>query len=533
MNLMKTITIAGLLGTCQMHSVALAAGPDPADFSDAARAYADAMLTDARDVYGASAPLFASQVTRSTHVVPTAPPTLDLPGIDIRESERATGGSNEGQNYQLHRLLHELSLSTGDPAYRRESDKAMSWFFRNTQHSTTGLVTWGEHLSWNFRNDAPFSAHSAGLVHEPVYDRVSPDWANLYAMGERGNAPDASAAIKKYASGLWNYAITNENAGQVDFNRHAPYGSHAAGTEASFPRVGAVFIRAWAETYVRATGAQDATLRSDMSDALGRLTDAYDARRKPASHALAAGTGADYGDAYWMDGDLLYAIEAHTSADLVGGTLGQKLRSSAQKSDVTVLSLPHAPGSAGYLLRARASDLSDIGDPRPGVSGGTWSEMWKLGFDLGASERTTSLVARLMLDRYEQTGDTRYRELALAGALAYLSSQPAPGELVQPRAYADAIELMIAAYILTGDTRYRDRAFAFGSQAMDLFIDGISPLPKASTHPAHADLYDAVTGGDDLMLAFQHLGGLTPVPEPGAVVAGVAAGAALLRRTRR
>jgi hypothetical protein len=67
---------------------------------------------------------------------------------------------------------------------------------------------------------------------------------------------------------------------------------------------------------------------------------------------------------------------------------------------------------------------------------------------------------------------------------------------------ADAIFLMVAAHELTGQQYYLDRADYFAGQAIKIFLDDTSPLPRASS--AH-DHYETITGGDDLMLALFEL----------------------------
>jgi hypothetical protein len=51
---------------------------------------------------------------------------------------------------------------------------------------------------------------------------------------------------------------------------------------------------------------------------------------------------------------------------------------------------------------------------------------------------------------------------------------------------------------LTGNAKYLKRADYFARQGVDLFLDDVSPLPKANTKYHH---YEPVTGGDSFMMA--------------------------------
>ena len=67
---------------------------------------------------------------------------------------------------------------------------------------------------------------------------------------------------------------------------------------------------------------------------------------------------------------------------------------------------------------------------------------------------------------------------------------------------AESIFHMLAAYEVTGQRYYLDRADYFAQQAVKIFLDDSSPLPRASS--AH-DHYETITGGDDLMAALLKL----------------------------
>ncbi|MHC5061770.1 MAG: PASTA domain-containing protein [Planctomycetota bacterium] len=74
--------------------------------------------------------------------------------------------------------------------------------------------------------------------------------------------------------------------------------------------------------------------------------------------------------------------------------------------------------------------------------------------------------------------------------------------------------MLIAAYEIADPAdkqAYLDRAYFMGDQAMLIFLDGTSPLPKASSQTNH---YEAITGGPVLMRALMELSGVQSVTVP-------------------
>jgi hypothetical protein len=110
-----------------------------------------------------------------------------------------------------------------------------------------------------------------------------------------------------------------------------------------------------------------------------------------------------------------------------------------------------------------------------------------------------------------------------------MTSEPDSSLQLYPGAVSDAIDLLLEVYEETGDTRYLDRADYFGQQAAALFFDPDSPLPMATDDHGH---YESITGGPDLMLSLANLQQAIPEPASMVLVGGVLA-AVGLRRTRR
>jgi rhamnogalacturonyl hydrolase YesR len=134
--------------------------------------------------------------------------------------------------------------------------------------------------------------------------------------------------------------------------------------------------------------------------------------------------------------------------------------------------------------------------------------------------RSHAAVANLCFERFKQTNLRPYHDLVVKRARWYLDNDPnvssvgMPNVLmralewvigaeppVYPRMMGQAIKLMLNAYELTGDQKYLARADHFAQWSIRTFVDD-SPLPWVSHRNDH---YEAVTGGDALMMAILEL----------------------------
>ncbi len=453
------------------------------------RDYADAMVGHGRDRYGAAtSPLFASMLDRQTLSLFDDPKNtlVDLSDYGVRQHDRAWNASNPLHDLELYSLLYDLSETTGDPAYGREADAALAWFFENAQSPATDLMAWGEHLSWDFKNERSTVQTKEDQSHEMSQWDL---WPEVYGVAPR--------PARDFAKGLWDHQIYDKTTG--DFSRHAKYDRHAPGRYASFPRYGGNMIVAWAYAYANTT---DEAFKAEMLGAIHTITDSYNGRRKGGTDALPVGTGSGFENTFWTGSSLDMAAEVWRAAALLPQATAEKLRGLAVRSDNVILSLVHnfdghvSGQPEGFLSNAYADTLQP-GDPR-GYADQYYSTMWELGY--GAP--ITSATALAMLERYEQTGISEYRALALEAAERYLSSAPDKSTALHPGALSAAIDLMLEAHRLTNESRYLERAGFFGQEAYCLFMDESSPLPKVTSLHNH---YETITGGDDLMLAFLNL----------------------------
>lgn len=250
---------------------------------------------------------------------------------------------------------------------------------------------------------------------------------------------------------------------------------------------------------LRDGGEQD--VRQTLLTAINRLIDYQSGRRWPGTEALSWARTSEAGpdeDAWQHKNSILMAIELDHA--LAENDLPEHERSKIQQqidlTDDVILNQVHHPLSIdqGFRFFGRASQVNA---DAPGYQ--VYSLMW----DVGYAVATTARYALLHHRRYEQTGNPAYLSQVIAAADLYRSADlPDMTQEYGPDALAHAINLLVIAYEWTQDTRYLDHAETFGQLAIDHFTTDDSDLPKASNQVDH---YEALTGGDDLMLAFYKL----------------------------
>ncbi|HQM49526.1 MAG TPA: hypothetical protein PLJ71_12640 [Candidatus Hydrogenedentes bacterium] len=430
------------------------------------RGYADAMIAGGTDKYGdITSPLFTSVLDRATLTIPGELPEMK----DIRKSDRAYQGGNPMHDECFYQLLYELSDATGDARYCEAADASLKWFFEHAQSPATGLLAWGEHLYWDFKREA-----MGGNDNHEFYR----PWV-LYEASYR-LAPETMA---RFAEGLWEHQIADHEAGL--YSRHAKWSVHGPGTGAEFPRHGGFYIAQWAEAYKR-------TGREVYLTAIETLLDYFERVRHPVSLALPAinPQNKDDGAICWPLSQLSLAVDLGEGAGKVPESLGERMRATAQRNDVSFLVLPHdlsAP-QGGFIAWARL-DLSDVVNDELS-QGHTTCKTWGTGY----GQTTNAGAALLCYERYLQTELPQYRQLVLDAARLYLESDPDRGIELFPGALGEAICLLVAAHRLDAEPQFLARAQVLAGEAIGLFWDD-GPLPRASTRTAH---YETITRCDTL-----------------------------------
>ena len=412
-------------------------------FLDVVRRYADAMIERGRDTYGEqTSGLFLSALDRKTleplKIRPEPPGGIrrgDRSGLPWRRLV----GANPQLDQNLLRILYTLSEITQDQRYSQVADHELEWFFKNAQSPVTGLLPWGEHMSWHVILDKPISS-GTDFAHE--FARPWVLWDRSFEL-----APEAS---KRFALGLWNHQVANHETGA--FDRHAPYEKHGPRDGKDFARHAGFYIHAWAYAYKHT---RDQTFLRATETLLAR----FERKRYDENGQMHATIG---------------SLDVETAASLVPEPLASRLRKFAEIEDQLIL-----------------DDLRrQFGRP-----GGTlaFKPTWQAGYSSGV----TAGWAMFGLARYQQVKKDQFRDLVVAVADAYVDALPDEDVDVWPMSFGHIISAQVAAYRFTKSAVYLEQACRFARMAVDIFWQD-SPLPRASFKTGH---YETITGADSLALA--------------------------------
>jgi len=412
------------------------------NFLAVVRRYADTMIERGRDTYGPQpSGLLLSALDRTTLAplkVRPAPPGGIRRGDRPGRAWVEMNGANPMLDQNLLRVLYTLSEITGEARYAQVADEELTWFFQHTQSPKTGLLPWGEHLSWDVILDVPISGGDE-MMHE--FARPWVLWDRCFAL-----APEAS---RRFALGLWEHQVANQKTG--GFDRHAPYAEHGPVDGKDFARHAGFYIGTWCYAWKYTTN--DVFLR-----AIETLLARFERKRVQKDGSLAATIG---------------PLDCERAATMVPDPLATRLRAFADKEDDLVL----------VELRKQIAGDTHVHVP----------PKWQNGYS--ASPLATS--AMFCLERFEQTGKPAFREALIAIADQYRDAQPEEDVDVWPMAFAHVTSAQVAAYRYTGRAVYLDQARRFAERAVRMFWQD-HPLPRASLKTGH---YETITGADSLALA--------------------------------
>jgi hypothetical protein len=428
-------------------SVADAASRPTNDFLGVVRHYADTMIERGRDTYGTQkSGLLLSAFDRMTLAPLKVRPA---PSGGIRRGDRPgrawveMNGANPMLDQNLLRVFYALSEITGNSRYAKVADEELTWFFNNTMSPKTSLLPWGEHLSWDVIHDIPISGGDE-MMHE--YARPWMLWDRCFTL-----APEAS---RKFALGVWEHQIANHKTG--GFDRHAPYFEHGPVDGKDFARHGAFYIGTWCYAWKYT---KDETFLRAIEAILAR----FERKRVQKDGSLAATLG---------------PLDLEIAATMVPDPLAKRLREFAAKEDELILT---------DLLKQ--------------LTGTNAPPKWQNGYSAG----TIASSAMFCLGRYEQTGQTGYRDALVIGADRYLNSQPEEDVDAWPQSFAHVISTQVAAHQLTKKEIYLKQAQQFARMAVEIFWQD-NPLPRASKQTGH---YETITGADSLALALLEVHAVT------------------------
>ena len=377
------------------------AGGDPADLLGVVRRYADVMIEKGRDDHGRlKSPLFLGALDRHA-LAPLAARPAHPAGIRREDRVglpwRPLTGANPHHDENLLRVLYALTDLTGERRYAEAADAAIRWFFENARAPATGLLAWGEHLSWDVFLDRPISG-STDLTHE---------FARPWALWDRTHelAPEAA---RRFALGLWEHQVADHETGA--FDRHAPFDRHGPQDGKDFPRHAGFYIDTWAHAYSRT---RDPTFLRAIEVVLAR----FERRR-------AAGPGGPR--------STIGPIDTAAAAPLVPEPLSGRLARFAGEEDRLVLE---------ELRREH------------GAPGGSWRfrPTWEAAYGAGIAADW----AMLAIARYERAGKREHRELILAIADSYRDELPGEDVDLWPMSLAHVISAEAAAWRISGRTESR------------------------------------------------------------------------------
>lgn len=464
------LLVIGLITGCAQ----IQSGADGPDYLRVVRSYADTLLEHGRDRYGTQySPLIASALDSNT---------LSLLKIEgrpkrmkgIRNGDRTLKGANPMHDEDMYQVLYALTELTGEKRYAKEADKTLRWFFENCQSPATGLLTWGEHIGWGFESET--ITYGRGDNHEFFGAWVL--WDRSFKL--------APKACETFARGLWEHQIHDHETG--DFSRHASWKEHRTGTHNGYPRHGGFYIATWAHAYERSSDAL-------FLKAIETLVGHYNNNSSPQTGAIPCSINPQRITIMWPESNLSLAVDLWDGAEKVPTELADKMRKRALKTDKIYLSLKHdfSPNGKGFVAGANVNTLERLTE-------GPWTDtaIWATAY----GKATDAQIAMLCYLRYQQVKTEGFKKLVLDAASRYLVSGPDTTITLFPGSLANAIFLMLACYELTGQQQYLNRADHFAQQALEIFFDDSSPLPKASSED---NQYETITGSDDLMAAMLKL----------------------------
>jgi hypothetical protein len=455
-------------------------------YREVVRRAADALLENARDTYGPE----HSALILSVLDCKTGKPLEELPRSPsgVRSDDRVLPyGSNASLQMDLYRVLRELSRMTGDPRYKKAADDGLSDFLKITQHPETGLLAWGEHLSWNCLTEKADSRtyHPDKKVQQFIHE---PKRKFLYF--DELLVSDQQRALK-YAQGLWDHQIFDQKTG--NFSRHGDYAKHSPRKDNDYPKEGGYFIDTWARAYAATKDpAWIPPVRILAQRYLNRMNERglldFDTTGLPERVNWSVSLA-----------NLSLGIDAFDAKSRMDPETAAALQKLSEGIDKGFLSLQHevSDPSKGFICYA----FTDSGKPFPLARKKSegYSPAWGMAYGIN----TTSMFVPLCYTRQAQLGDTEqgeaYRKLIVEAARLYQKVAPDPqNKDIWAGEYGMAIFTELAAFRLTGDKSFLDTAKQLGDEALRVFWKEDSALPRASSK---TDYYDVIAYPDTLLLS--------------------------------
>ncbi|MCC6698707.1 MAG: VCBS repeat-containing protein [Candidatus Hydrogenedentes bacterium] len=172
-----------------------------------ARSTADTLMRAAPDQYGTRhTPLWVAAIDPDTgSLVEEKPPTWQS-YWDAEDYVMTAQGCNLYRDLPMLRAFHGLTRLTGDPQYREEAERYLSFWLAECPNKTTGVFPWGEHMSYNCVRDVIVATR-----HEMEYNL--PEWEMLWTLNPE--------AVRKEIEAIYRISVWDKEGFLYD--RHANY----------------------------------------------------------------------------------------------------------------------------------------------------------------------------------------------------------------------------------------------------------------------------------------------------------------------
>jgi len=358
------------------------------------------------------------------------------PGLGAEGPHKVTlYGCDPYEDRDLYDALFELTRVTGEPKYRQEAEKALVWWFTNTQ-GPAGLYPWGEHLGWDLEHDCPTyfdgpSKHLYAACYHEIKDTVP--FLDILARIPAAK-PGEPTPLERYALGIWNAHFWDKE--KAYFCRHGDYTGKddRKGSDAGFPAHLGAYLRVWAAAYLNTKRPE---FRKQMDGILRTVLD------------MAVSRSERYGFFPFT-----FAPELQGKPPGDKAAPGQSIRLARHAAELSVDLEAANPAVAAKLRRLAALHLGQDGCEEAVRAARAARKPGGAARAQGAGPRPEAKV----------------RDLSKPGAA--------------PNDHANEILRHVELYRAYGDKAYLDVATTYARLAYVIFCDATCPLPRATASSA-------------------------------------------------
>ncbi len=461
--------------------------------------FAKEMIVYGTDRYGREhSPLFAGMLIRSE--IPTLPPDLIIsgqgeqpkPGIALNIPNVFRGsnlahkvtyrGSDANNDVGLLKLLYSISEETGDIHYARAADSCLSWLINHTPMDN-GIIPWGEHSGWDFRNER----FDYGYVWDKKHE-LDEDWPFWEKLNDLQIIRDGELSpLEKYAGGLWKGTIGYNDDNEMIYCRHTSlveqerpeYGDYLR--FGMFPRHGGYSIKIWSSAISFSNN--DSFIES-MTDRLTLYINMIEKQINKHGFPIYVFTPGDISyNPSQMGGMAAHLFESSEILENINKELSVRMQQLA--------------GVISGIYMDKQGEMKSI----------TKLELYRWNNKIGNEDLSKFFLqqASTVADSLVEDPQIKDREIGRKG-----KGYSLPGRI--PGQYAEAIEFLVSYSDVIPDRKkkkYLDAAEKIAAEAVELFTDTKSALPKNLDRPltlldgtAFPSMYQSYLGSDDLMYSF-------------------------------